>query len=187
MTHLPFDGPSADLELPEAVSSWFENLTLLEGVPFHYLVPDERMLPVESIRFFHLDPIWVECLVDGAFSIGRVLQYDHEQDQSQKESHINKLLPKQVSGLLIRSDVVAGWPGLQVDGYDDCLARERRDDEPLQTEDFAPEKTLLFEIDPADAVSDLNKKKISARLEQRFQESKSDLSKENTRSSADSG
>src|SRR4029077_15600434 len=32
LTHLPFDGPTADLELPETVSSWFENLTLLEGV-----------------------------------------------------------------------------------------------------------------------------------------------------------
>jgi hypothetical protein len=72
-----------------------------------------------------------------------------------------------VSGSLIRSDVVAGWPGLQVDGYD----------EPIQTEHFAREKTLLFEIDPVDAVADLNKK-ISARLEQRFQESKSDLSRE---------
>ena len=282
LTHLPFDGPSADLELPEAVSSWFENLTLLEGVPFHYLVPDERMLPVESIRFFQLDPIWVECLVDGAFSIGRVLQYDHEQDQSQKESHISKLLPKQVSGFLIRSDVVAGWPGLQVDGYDEpirgsslfsvgdfmdlpAFVAKLRTQDPISKylwnqfsastqevltsatstpeqqklalvqaldnilkgvliyetvrfagvalspetlalrsqnpkgkdlirlnrlllEDaypleiakshFAPEKTLLFEIDPVDAVSDLNKKKISARLEQRFQESKSDLSKE---------
>ena len=168
LTHLPFDGPTADLELPEAVSSWFEHLILLEGVPFHYLVPDERMLPVESIRFFQMDPIWMECLVDGAFSVGRVLQSDHGLDQLQKQNHINKLLPKQVSGFLIRSDVVAGWPGLQVDGYD----------EPIRTENFAPEKTLLFEIDPVDAVSDLNKKKISARLEQRFQESKSDLSQE---------
>jgi hypothetical protein len=77
-------------------------------------------------------------------------------------------LPKQVSGFLIRSDVVAGWPGLQVDGYD----------EPIQTEHFAREKTFLFEIDPADAVSDLNKKKISANLEQRFHETKNDLSQE---------
>ena len=44
--------PTADLELPETVRSWFENLILLEGVPFRYLVPDECMLPAESIRFF---------------------------------------------------------------------------------------------------------------------------------------
>ena len=169
LAHLPFDGPSADLELPESVSSWFENLTFLEGVPFHYLVPDERMLPAESIRFFQVDPVWMECLVDGAFSVGRVLQADYELDQSQKESHINGLLPNQVSGFLVRSDAVAGWPGLQVDGYD----------EPIKTEDFLPEKSLLFEIDPADCVSELNKKKISAKLKQNFQASKSDLSKEN--------
>jgi hypothetical protein len=59
---------------------------------------------------------------------------------------------------------------LQADGYD----------EPIRTEDFALEKTLLFEIDPPDAVSDLNKKKISAKLEGRFRDSKIDLSRECT-------
>jgi hypothetical protein len=34
LAHLPFDGPTADLELPETVSSWFETLIQLEGVPF---------------------------------------------------------------------------------------------------------------------------------------------------------
>jgi hypothetical protein len=148
LTHLPFGGPTADLELPETVRSWFENLTLLEGVPFHYLVPDERMLPTESIRFFQVDPIWMECLVDGAFSIGRVLQSDHQQDQLHKEdkqNHPDAVLPEKVSGFLLRSDVVAGWPGLQVDGYDESR------------EGFVPDK--LFEINPEDCVSDLNPNK----------------------------
>ena len=162
LTHLPFDGPTADLELPETVRGWFENLTLLEGIPFHYLVPDQRMLPAESIRFFQLDPIWMECLVDGAFSIGRVLQSDHEQDQSQRESQLDDLLPEQVSGFLLRSEAVAGWPGLQVDGYD----------ESFKTTTFLLEKTPLFEINPVECVSDLNRKRISAKLEQKFNEAK---------------
>ena len=29
------------------------------------------MLPLESIRFFRVDQEWVDCLADGAFSIGR--------------------------------------------------------------------------------------------------------------------
>jgi hypothetical protein len=165
LEHLRFDGPTLALEIPEAVISWFENLTLLEGVPFHYLVPDERMLPAESIRFFQIDPIWMECLVDGAFSIGRVLQSDHDQDQSHKENYLGDLLPEQASGFLIRSDVVAGWPGLQVDGYDESR------------EDFVPEKALLFQINPADCVSDLNEKRISAKLEQKFNAGKIELSK----------
>jgi hypothetical protein len=160
LTHLPFGGPTADLELPETVRSWFENLTLLEGVPFHYLVPDERMLPApESIRFFQVDPIWMECLVDGAFSIGRVLPSDHEQDKLHQHNKRNK-----VSGFLLRSDVVAGWPGLQVDGYDES------------GEDFLPKK--LFEINSADRRSDLNDQKISDQLKEKFRETNIELSLE---------
>ena len=57
--------------LPGDVLAWFGNLAMLQGVPFSYLVPDERMLPPESIRFFHVDQNWIDALIDGAFSIGR--------------------------------------------------------------------------------------------------------------------
>jgi hypothetical protein len=116
--YLPLDAPSASLELPEAVSSWFGHLALLEGVPFNYLVPDERLLPPESIRFFQLDPMWMECLMDGAFSIGRVLTTDLKQDKS-LSNEVASHTHTQISGFLLRSDVVAGWPGLLVDGYDE--------------------------------------------------------------------
>lgn len=57
--------------LPDQVVTWFGNLASLHGVPFSYLVPDERMLPPESVRFFHVDQNWIDALIDGAFSIGR--------------------------------------------------------------------------------------------------------------------
>ena len=144
LTHLPFDGPPPDLELPEVVSSWFEHLMLLEGIPFHYLVPDERMLPVERIRFFQVDPLWLECLLDGAFSIGRVSRSDHERDKSHQENKPS--LPHRISGFLLRSDIVAGWPGLLVEGYDKVI----------DTGGFTPEKELLFEdlILPSEKVFD---------------------------------
>lgn len=102
-----------DLELPEDIKPWFERLGLLQGVPFNYLVPDEQMLPTESIRFFSLDWFWVESLLDGAFSIGRVQDADVQQDRDH-----NPLAgePKRISGCLIRSDVVSGWPDLQIEG-----------------------------------------------------------------------
>ena len=104
---------SAALEFPEEIKTWFERLGLLYSVPFNYLVPDEQMLPPESIRFFWLDWFWVESLLDGAFSIGRVQDTDIEQD-----SHHNPLTgeAKYISGFIIRSEVVAGWPDLQIDG-----------------------------------------------------------------------
>jgi hypothetical protein len=106
-------------DLPEVVKNWFNDLGRLKGVPFNYLVPDERMLPPESIRFFRVDPLWMECLLDGAFSIGRVITHDHERDKGIRETlspHV-KHKDKQFSGFLMRSEVVSGWPGLQIDGY----------------------------------------------------------------------
>src|SRR6476620_8800187 len=58
------------VDLPDDVSSWLNDLQALIGVPFSYLVPDSRMLPAESIRFFAVDPNWITALIDGALSIG---------------------------------------------------------------------------------------------------------------------
>jgi hypothetical protein len=52
------------------VVAWLTRLHLLYGVPFSYLVPDERMLPVESLRFFQVDANWMDALIDGAYSLG---------------------------------------------------------------------------------------------------------------------
>jgi hypothetical protein len=57
-------------DIPEEVTGWLGRLVLLYGVPFHYLIPAEGMLPRESIRFFFLDPIWIQYLVQGACSVG---------------------------------------------------------------------------------------------------------------------
>jgi hypothetical protein len=118
--HLPPLGQeAAPPETPDDIAAWFADLALLRGVPFNYLVPDERMLPAESGRFFRLDGMWVDCLLDGAFSIGRVTQTDYEQTQSQKESlTAGGDEDETITGLLLRSALVAGWPGLIVDAYD---------------------------------------------------------------------
>lgn len=105
------DGPSAP---PEKLTAGFDRLTRLEPVPFNYLVPDETMLPTDSMRFFDVDPMWLEALRDGAFSIGRVLPKDHLDDAKHHEE-----LPKpaRLSGVLIRSGAIGEWQRLRVDGY----------------------------------------------------------------------
>jgi hypothetical protein len=65
-----------DIDVPVPIAAWLGRLHALTGVPFGYLVPDEAMLPPESIRFFRVDTAWTEALVDGAFSIGRNLTSD---------------------------------------------------------------------------------------------------------------
>ncbi|HEX3557446.1 MAG TPA: hypothetical protein VIA62_29820 [Thermoanaerobaculia bacterium] len=127
--HLPFTPKdAADDDLLATVEAWFAALNLLQGVPFNYLVAGERMLPPESIRFFRLDPVWMDCLLDGAFSIGRVITADHQLDQTFTDSPAQRI-GDTVTGFLMRSDVVSGWPTLQADGYtaDVKLTRLRMD------------------------------------------------------------
>ena len=117
--HLPFQGEANDsnVNLPEAIATWFANLELLKGIPFNYLVPDARLLPAESLRFFWVDSYWVDCLQDGAFSIGRVTSSDLKTDTQTRSSASGTRADELITGLLLHSEVVSGWPGLQVEGY----------------------------------------------------------------------
>ncbi len=119
---LPTQTEAAQTDLPDEIESWFDSLRLLKEVPFNYLVPDERMLPVESIRFFWVDAVWENCLADGAFSIGRVTSSDYSLDQS-LSSDIMPDTPEKITGFLLRSSVVAGWPGLIVEAYDSAQSK----------------------------------------------------------------
>ncbi|MEM7572193.1 MAG: hypothetical protein AAF433_04815 [Bacteroidota bacterium] len=116
--HLPFQKEASEVpSLPEFIEHWLSNISLLKGVPFNYLVPHEEMLPKESLRYFYLDNNWVHSLLDGALSIGRINR------PQEKLLHQQKLVDladvkNQISGIILRSSVVAGWPDLQVQAYD---------------------------------------------------------------------
>ncbi len=56
--------------LPEYVRSALARWRLLHDIPLVYLVPDVRLLPAESIRFFHLDGAWLDALAAGALQVG---------------------------------------------------------------------------------------------------------------------
>ncbi len=122
--------------LPDVITLWLSRLKLLYGVPFNYLVPHEQMLPLESLRFFYLDLNWINHIVDGAFSIGRTCSKQRDiklrlfeyiqarshpvelnQRQHRKTQTFATNATQQYSGFLLRSQVVAGSPNLQVNGY----------------------------------------------------------------------
>jgi hypothetical protein len=67
---LPDALDDAAQDVPADLGAWLGRLVLLYGVPFSYVIPDEAMLPRESLRFFFVDPIWIQHLVQGACSIG---------------------------------------------------------------------------------------------------------------------
>jgi hypothetical protein len=108
-----------DTPVPPEVTAWLKDLVKLKGVPFGYLVPDEVMLPMESMRMFRLDGNWINALIEGACSIGR----SSSADLSHDAVLVGKLYeataaPKLVTGFLLRSAVVDGWPGLEVEAHD---------------------------------------------------------------------
>src|SRR5579864_5728363 len=61
-----------EAEMPPYMESLLAHLRLLVGVPFENIIPDPRLLPDESIRFFYLDRSWTDRLVDGAVAVGKI-------------------------------------------------------------------------------------------------------------------
>jgi len=108
-------------------------LRLLRGIPLAHLVPDPALLPPESIRFFHVDPTWVDRLVDGAMSVAGVgtsdLTFaaaalklvrdglDHMVEQIAEDQDPDvpwRAGADPMTGMLVRSELVRRWPELVV-------------------------------------------------------------------------
>ena len=121
----------------QPVANWLAKLLLLYPVPFNLLVPDGRMLPTESLRFFYLDANWLRALVDGAMSVGVQSSRDsfyyeimggvvyaaaNTAAQAMRAHRIGVEPPAAqaaeglASGFLLRSAIVSGWPNLAVRG-----------------------------------------------------------------------
>ncbi|WP_017588750.1 hypothetical protein [Nocardiopsis ganjiahuensis] len=118
--------PTAPAHSPADVTAAAEllaaDLFQLRGVPFCHLVPDPRMLPAETLRFFHVDETWVQELITGAAEVSA--------SSSGLRSTIEALTAATLqrgrtltgldtgadhrTGLLIRSQLVADWPTLHV-------------------------------------------------------------------------
>jgi hypothetical protein len=141
-----------EAELPPHLESFLAHLRLIVGVPFDYLVPDSRLLPVESIRFFYLDRSWTDRLVDGVMSVGKLGTREQAHHQAHApavqarldntEWHVREIQRGKkrfedsrtivgpadvVTGLLLRSAAVSGWPHMEVQAYDSVLPAQPSD------------------------------------------------------------
>ena len=144
---VPTTAPEA--EMPPYMESFLAHLRLLVGVPFGYLVPDSRLLPPESIRFFYLDRSWADRVVDGAVAVGKIgtREQAHHQahepavrqqlDQTerivralQRGGSFTALRPPAtkemppadvITGFLLRSYLVTGWPQMDVRAYSQII------------------------------------------------------------------
>ncbi|KAL8372581.1 hypothetical protein RB595_002090 [Gaeumannomyces hyphopodioides] len=104
------------------VLSWLVDRMYLAGVPAHYLISDPSHLEPESLRFFYIDPNWVDALLDGALSLGNHLGFDQDRVaikkalnlyvQSTESSPTSPQIP--TYGFYLRSDLVTMFPDLRV-------------------------------------------------------------------------
>ena len=137
----------AEAEMPPYMESFLAHLRLLVGIPFDYLIPDARLLSDESIRFFYLDRSWTDRTVDGAVAVGKIgtREQAHHQAhepavrqqldlterivrplQRQLDSFVNlkagndqnSTSAETITGFLLRSAAVSGWPHMDVRAYD---------------------------------------------------------------------
>jgi hypothetical protein len=146
-----------------AVLAWLGRLRLLDGVPFEYLVPDAGMLQPETIRFFHLDRNWTDAAVDGALAAGTYGTRDRAAVQTAHQSIRDALdgeertvwgttpttgTTPQITGFLLRSRAVSGWPGLIVRGFRGSGSQQRAL-QPLRIERLSPSVLVaLFDDEP---------------------------------------
>jgi hypothetical protein len=138
--------PGEGADLPAGLLDWLVRLRLLGGVPFSYLVPHPDMLPLESVRFFYLNRNWLDAAVDGALSLGASTTRDRLHletlyadlrdalDGGERQAwarstgtQLEEGEAEAVTGFLLRSRLVAGWPGLHV-----CAFRGSGADEPVR-------------------------------------------------------
>lgn len=115
----------------DSIAAWLANLSLLYPVPFSHLVPDPRMLPTESVRFFYVDQGWIDALIGGALSIALHGSADvallaavrphlnaaiatHQSRMSNGAIGTSGSGGTGLTGMLIRSQLVSGWPELVV-------------------------------------------------------------------------
>lgn len=133
-----------------AVRKSLIGLRNLVGVPFAHLVPDTRMLPVESLRFFHVDRDWTTTLVEGALSVGLAHRFDLALDDLVFGDGGPGELPEQrtpLTGLLIRSHLVTGWPALEVRPYGNAQVTEGESALPVVRRDALASDVLLVLIE----------------------------------------
>lgn len=105
------------------VLAWVMNRMFLAEVPAHYLITDSSHLEHESLRFFHIDPNWVDAMVDGALSLANHMGDD--KDRVAIKTALNdyiKSTPEHlphapqipIYGFFLRSDLVTMFPDLKV-------------------------------------------------------------------------
>ena len=124
------------------VLEWLTQIMLFRNIPFHYLIPNEKLLPIETLRFFFVDTSWLNSVIDGGLSPA----VHSDQDQFLRQEIKNQLAtksPQPLYGVIVRSVVVADWPGLIVTALIES-ATGPQNCEPIEVRRLPPNVLMAF-------------------------------------------
>ena len=116
-------GASAAEPPPESVVQSLCRYHLLQGLPLSYLLPDPALLPDESIRFFFIDPQWMQALVTGVLSVsaagtnGQAFVARHLDAAIAAVRQRLRASAEPITGFLLRSGLVSAYPHLDVRAF----------------------------------------------------------------------
>jgi hypothetical protein len=107
------------------ILKWITDRLYLSDIPAHVLFPDPTFIPEESIRFFYIDDAWMDCLIDGALSVGNHVEMDDDMVKSSIKQLYNVYLSTAVPktnikpqipcyGFILRSQLVKVMPDLKI-------------------------------------------------------------------------
>ncbi|KAF5646077.1 uncharacterized protein FTJAE_2166 [Fusarium tjaetaba] len=82
------------LFLAKVLDFVYNQLLTLKAVPQSFMFPEPDILDTEAILTFHVDPLWVDTLVDGALSIGSHSTVNEDYTRSEIKWAINLYLRK---------------------------------------------------------------------------------------------
>lgn len=94
------------------LEKYLQELELLKNIPLEYLIPDEKLLPNESIRFFFVDENWVACVLDGAGSVDRTTTFDLVWDGQWMNDRKDQDVLR--TGFILRSEMIRICKGLKI-------------------------------------------------------------------------
>ncbi|KAL2113300.1 hypothetical protein VUR80DRAFT_4625 [Thermomyces stellatus] len=137
------------------ILAWVMDRMFLSGVPAHYLLSDPSHLTPESLKFFYIDPNWVDAMIDGALSLGN--EKGTDMDRAAIKCAINRyvehLPPEQkhrpqipTYGFYLRSDVVTMFPDLRVETLPPHVG-ERPEKAPLLRHEIVADGVMMALFD----------------------------------------
>src|SRR5258705_276458 len=125
----------SDVYMPDTLRTWLMDIRLLRHIPIAYFVPDAALLPPESIRFFNIDPTWMDRVVDGVFAAANtgtvdsvfsasMLAMTRDAIDADLFTAADDLIPGNgwnpsdgMTGMLIRSELVRRWPDMIIRAF----------------------------------------------------------------------